>query len=109
MICGGLVVLMSIRLDRSQRADHGRNRTMTIRISMLASVALLAFAAGVPAQAQQAGGMSFFVTSAGPGKGADLGGLAGADAHCAKLAQAAGSNGKTWHAYLSTQGSGAVN
>jgi hypothetical protein len=46
--------------------------------------------------------MSFFVTSEGPGKGADLGGLEGADAHCQKLAEAAGASGKTWHAYLST-------
>lgn len=46
--------------------------------------------------------MSFFVTSQGPGKGADLGGLAGADAHCQNLAEAAGSSGKTWRAYLST-------
>lgn len=46
--------------------------------------------------------MSFFVTSAGLGKGADLGGLAGADAHCTSLAEAAGVTGKTWHAYLST-------
>jgi hypothetical protein len=46
--------------------------------------------------------MSFFVTSQGPGKGADLGGLEGADAHCQKLAEAAGADGKTWHAYLST-------
>lgn len=46
--------------------------------------------------------MSFFVTSAGPGKGANLGGLEGADAHCASLAEAAGVTGKTWHAYLST-------
>jgi hypothetical protein len=53
--------------------------------------------------------MSFFLTSAGPGKGGDLGGIQGADAHCAKLAQAAGSTGKTWHAYLSPQGAGAVN
>ena len=45
---------------------------------------------------------SFFVTSQGPGKGADLGGLQGADAHCASLAEAAGITGKTWHAYLST-------
>ncbi|TIN07645.1 hypothetical protein [Mesorhizobium sp.] len=45
---------------------------------------------------------SFFVTSVGSGKGADLGGLAGADAHCASLAEAAGVTGKTWHAYLST-------
>ena len=53
--------------------------------------------------------MSFFVTSTGSGKGADLGGLAGADQHCQQLAQAAGAGGKTWHAYLSTQGDNAVN
>jgi len=47
--------------------------------------------------------MSFFVTSAGPGDGGNLGGLAGADAQCQKLATAVGSGGKTWHAYLSTQ------
>jgi hypothetical protein len=47
--------------------------------------------------------MSFFVTSVSVGKGGDLGGLAGADAHCAMLAQAAGSTGKIWRAYLSTQ------
>jgi hypothetical protein len=50
------------------------------------------------------GGMSFFVTSAGPGKGADLGGLAGADQHCQSLAAAAGAGARTWRAYLSTQG-----
>ena len=82
--------------------------TTTMRVSMLASAALFALGISVPAQAQQAN-MTFFVTSVGPGKGGDLGGLAGADAHCAKLAQAAGSSGKTWHAYLSTQGTGAVN
>jgi len=53
--------------------------------------------------------MSFFVTSAGSGKGADLGGLAGADAICQNLAAAAGRGGATWHAYLSTQGPGGVN
>ena len=47
--------------------------------------------------------MSFFVTSAGPGKGGDLGGLAGADAHCQKLAESAGAGGRTWRAYLSTE------
>jgi hypothetical protein len=52
---------------------------------------------------------SFFVTSVGSGKGADLGGLAGADAHCADLAKAAGITGKTWKAYLSTSGPGGVN
>lgn len=62
----------------------------------------------MPAQAQQAN-MSFFVTSAGPGKGADLGGVAGADRQCQQLAQAVGAGGKTWHAYLSTQGASAVN
>jgi hypothetical protein len=58
--------------------------------------------------AQQAN-MSFFVTSHGPGKGADLGGLAGADKHCQDLAASVGAGGKSWHAYLSTQGAGAVN
>ena len=53
--------------------------------------------------------MGFFVTSAGPGKGADLGGLDGADKHCQTLAEAAGSTGQTWRAYLSTQGDSAVN
>jgi hypothetical protein len=46
--------------------------------------------------------MSFFLTSIGPGNGADLGGLAGADAHCAALADAAGAGSRTWKAYLST-------
>ena len=73
----------------------------------VAAVAMLSFA-GIHAQAQQSS-MTFFVTSAGPGKGADLGGLEGADRHCQTLAQAAGAGGKTWHAYLSTQGPGAVN
>ena len=72
----------------------------------LAACLTLLFAA--PAQAQQAN-ISFFVTSVGPGKGADLGGLAGADKHCQQLAQGVGAGAKTWHAYLSTQGAGTVN
>jgi hypothetical protein len=76
--------------------------TKSLRISILASAALVACAVTTGAQAQQAG-MTFFVTSTGPGKGADLGGLAGADARCQQLAQAAGAGAKTWHAYLSTQ------
>jgi hypothetical protein len=61
------------------------------------------------AQAQQ-NDMTFFLTSAGPGKGGDLGGVEGADRHCQTLAQAGGAGSKTWHAYLSTQAaSGAVN
>jgi hypothetical protein len=79
--------------------------TIKIGVPLAACLAMLCAA---PAQAQQAN-MSFFVTSEGPGKGADLGGLAGADKHCQQLAQAAGAGAKTWHAYLSTQGAGAVN
>jgi hypothetical protein len=80
----------------------------TVCVSMLSSVALFALGFGGSAQAQQST-MTFFVTSRGPGKGADLGGLSGADAHCQSLALAAGAGGKTWRAYLSTQGPGAVN
>ena len=54
-------------------------------------------------------GLSFFITSVGSGKGADLGGLDGADRHCQQLAQAVGSGGKTWRAYLSAGGGKPVN
>ena len=77
-----------------------------------AGVAVVAIAVGVPTLAQRASEMTFFVTSVGLGKGADLGGLAGADAHCQKLAQAVGAGHRTWRAYLSTQpegGQAAVN
>lgn len=77
-----------------------------IRLLAMSSAVLCAFSFGAPAQQNN---MSFFITSAGPGNGADLGGLDGADAHCQKLAAAAGAGGKTWRAYLSTQGDGAVN
>ena len=53
--------------------------------------------------------MSFFITSAGSGRGGDLGGLAGADAHCQMLATAVGRGNVTWRAYLSTQGANAIN
>jgi hypothetical protein len=53
--------------------------------------------------------MSFFVTSVGKGDGANYGGVAGADAYCQTVAAAAGRGSATWHAYLSTQGPGAVN
>lgn len=72
--------------------------------TLVAAAGLLAFATG-SAQAQTSE-MTFFVTSAGSGKGADLGGLAGADAICQRLAQAAGAGSKTWRAYLSTQAVG---
>ena len=66
----------------------------------------LAFGGVVQAQSSA---MTFFVTSTGSGKGADFGGLEGADRHCQALATAAGAGGKTWHAYLSTQGPNAAN
>ena len=72
---------------------------------MIAPVALLALGLSAGAQAQQSG-MTFFITSAGSGKGADLGGLAGADKHCQTLAAAAGAGKRTWRAYLSTTASG---
>jgi len=59
--------------------------------------------------AQEQAPMTFFITSTPIGNGANLGGLAGADTHCQTLAQAAGAGNRTWRAYLSTQGSGAVN
>jgi hypothetical protein len=88
--------------------------TTTLRLSILAATALLSLGLGAQAQQQgpQAPNMTFFVTSAGPGKGADLGGLAGADAHCQQLAASVGAGNKTWRAYLSTNRSnpgGAVN
>lgn len=83
-----------------------------MRTALLAA-ALLGTGFGVGearAQGQAgAGGMSFFVTSSGPGRGGDLGGLAGADAHCQSLARAVGAGDRTWRAYLSTGGAGAVN
>jgi hypothetical protein len=76
---------------------------------MVALGALLSVGSAV-SQAQQgppqSSAMTFFVTSTGPGKGADLGGLEGADRQCQALAQSAGAGGKTWRAYLSTQGAG---
>lgn len=78
------------------------------RLSLVASAALAAsIAAGVYAQQQNA--MTFFVTSTNLGDGGNLGGLTGADQFCQTLARSAGAGGKTWHAYLSTQGMGAVN
>lgn len=62
------------------------------------AVALACFALPAAAQAES---LSFFITSKGPGDGANLGGLAGADAHCQQLASAAGAGSKTWRAYLS--------
>ena len=78
-------------------------RTRLFGIALLAEVAMTAPAA------TQSSDLSFFITSAGPGDGANLGGLDGADRHCQMLAQGAGAGSKTWRAYLSTTGSGGVN
>jgi hypothetical protein len=77
---------------------------MRYPLSMFAAAVLGAAAllgAGSAPGGAPANPMSFFVTSANPGKGADFGGLAGADRHCQALASAAGAGGRTWRAYLS--------
>jgi hypothetical protein len=79
------------------------NRIRTI--SIVASVALTFVSFPTGSHAQQAS-MTFFITSAGSGKGGDLGGIEGADRICQSLAQAAGAGGRTWRAYLSTQAAG---
>jgi len=79
-------------------------------IKLTAFIGLMALGSPGIAQAQTASAdTTFFVTSVGSGKGADLGGLDGADRHCETLAEAAGIRGKMWRAYLSTQGANTVN
>jgi hypothetical protein len=75
-----------------------------IRSTLVLAALLVSF----PTQAQQSD-MTFFITSTGSGKGADFGGLAGADKHCQTLAAAAGAGSRKWHAYLSTSGDKPVN
>lgn len=87
-----------------QHTSSKREDIMTPLRTIMIAGALLAAAPGPIATASaQSAEMSFFLTSNGPGKGGDLGGLAGADKHCQILAQAAGAGAKTWRAYLSTQ------
>lgn len=74
-------------------------------ISIAAAVLLAGAALAAPAQAQDSS-MSFFLTSVGPGDGADLGGLEGADAWCEHLAYAVGAGNRTWRAYLSAESGG---
>jgi hypothetical protein len=77
------------------------NYQTTVRLAgLIAALALGACAALEPSTPQSK--MTFFVSSVNPGRGADLGGLAGADAHCQALASAVGAGKRTWHAYLST-------
>ncbi len=78
-------------------------KTFLLAAVSTASLACGSFFAFAQAPGPQPHPMSFFVTSVGMGKGGDLGGLTGADAHCQQLAAAVGAGNKTWHAYLSTQ------
>ena len=80
-----------------------------LRISALLALPVLCSTTVVLMAQNAAPNMSFFVTSVGPGDGANLGGLAGADRHCQALAQAKGAGNRTWRAYLSTQGAPPVN
>ena len=75
-----------------------------MRRGVVAVFALALMAPNAPGVTAQGNSMSFFITSVNPGKGADLGGLAGADAHCAALAKDAGAGNRQWRAYLSTTG-----
>lgn len=79
---------------------HSKKRIFLLVLSAGAAAAMLASCATTPS----GGAMSFFVTSVGPGNGGDLGGLAGADAHCKKLATAVSpaAGARNWKAYLST-------
>ena len=76
---------------------------MKISVLVLAGLAIAGFGLMASAQAQSAKDMTFFLTSVGPGDGGNLGGLEGADAHCMKLAKAAGSTQANWRAYLSVK------
>ena len=75
------------------------------KLSLLVSVGLVAGCAGM---GEPQNPMTFFISSAGSGQGANLGGLAGADRHCQQLAAAAGAGGRTWRAYLSQQAAGGM-
>lgn len=78
-------------------------------LTVLAAAAAVLAIGGCATWNSMTNSPGFFVTSQNPGRGADFGGLAGADAHCQSLASAAGYGGRTWRAYLSTTGASAVN
>jgi hypothetical protein len=99
VLCGDIAICKTSSVDERS----SMRRILVVVSPFVLSVFVVSVA---PAQQNQ---MSFFATSAGSGMGANLGGLAGADKHCQTLAMAAGAGNRTWHAYLSTQGAGAVN
>jgi hypothetical protein len=99
-----------LRFDPASKWEVSMKSTSSFCLALSAAVLLSASCLSARAQQPppQSPNMTFFVTSNGPGKGADLGGLEGADRHCQTLAQAAGAGAKTWRAYLSTQGEGST-
>ncbi|MEX0769569.1 MAG: hypothetical protein WD035_02490 [Balneolaceae bacterium] len=80
------------------------NKMLTVSVSVILLMVIMQCRSSEDESADT--GMSFFITSAGPGNGADLGGLEGADRHCQVLAEAEGAGDRTWRAYLSTSGTG---
>jgi hypothetical protein len=106
----GVFFRMILRAGRRKRPNPREDGMITKTGWLIAAVTLSAAGSiGGDAQAQQSGGapaMTFFITSAGTGKGADLGGLEGADRHCQTLAAAAGAGNRTWRAYLSAAAAG---
>lgn len=81
-------------------------RRLTMVLAASAATALLVAACAGSGTATPQSKMSFFITSVNPGKGADFGGLAGADRYCQSLATAVGAGGRSWRAYLSTTPAG---
>jgi hypothetical protein len=81
-------------------------RPVFVALGLVAVTSSYLVLAKANTQAQAQAPITFFITSAGPGNGANLGGLAGADQHCQKLASAVGAGGRTWRAYLSVPASG---
>src|SRR5881397_1130001 len=84
-------------------------RTVMTKLNFIVAASMASLVLALNGAQAQPSNMTFFVTSTGSGKGADFGGLAGADKHCQSLATAAGAGNHTWRAYLSSQGPQAVN
>ena len=106
-------VRVSLGKERERGTEKRKGKGMLLmKVARSGFVVLMLIPLAARPVAGQGARMSFFLTSAGPGNGANLGGLAGADRHCVQLASAAGAAGLTWHAYLSVpaaEGRPAVN
>jgi hypothetical protein len=100
--------ITSLQASPGKPGSHKHGRNCQMRTAIILTATLVSCGLCSSAGAQQAD-MTFFITSVGSGKGGDLRGLAGADAHCQALAQTAGAGNKTWRAYLSTNGRGGAN